>query len=587
MKLSLGIASALALVATQTANAANLSDVLKIPITTVHGARRPSTVGRWVHTLRKYGISGSRITGGAKGMQRFRLVGGDEVGVARIPLVDFEFDREYFGTVMVGEPLQAFKIDFDTGSSKFILSSKGCNECSGTTRYDPSASHSFRLNSDYENGLNNNYNYSNNNSNNSNSNNNNNNDINNDINININININSNNSSSTSVSADPSFPTISSSNSWHITYSDLSHAEGYLGRDHVQVGNIAVLNQQLALVTSESANFDDMIDGVMGLAFGALSPVATTASDGLQKTMTVFENMMDQKLVSRGVFSFYLGKNPRNSNSSGTDNINNGEGGGEVIFGGIDESRVREGYSIVYTNVTKPKYWQINVENVLVAGKRADFSTSRTSTFLTPANNVRITEDNVHSNIAGIMDTGTTLMIVPERLCSAIHALIPGAVKVYGQSWALPCDLTDMENKVELEIEGHRFAIPFEDLVREEVEQDKPEGSSDGSEGTEGSNSFLSAFDRSKEGSSSSEQSKLLRADSPTKLCFSGIQPSSAYFMIIGDLFIKNNYVVFDQENQRVGIAPLRFASKESSLQSKDKDEGSRVKTMEKQSAVL
>jgi len=36
-------------------------------------------------------------------------------------------------------------------------------------------------------------------------------------------------------------------------------------------------------------------------------------------------------------------------------------------------------------------------------------------------------------------------------------------------------------------------------------------------------------------------------------MCFSDIQPSSACFMIIGDVFIKNNYVVFDQEHKRIG----------------------------------
>ncbi|KAG0307897.1 hypothetical protein BGZ97_000239 [Linnemannia gamsii] len=115
-----------------------------------------------------------------------------------------------------------------------------------------------------------------------------------------------------------------------------------------------------------------------------------------------------------------------------------------------------------------------------------------------------------------IMDTGTTLMIVPENLASAIHQKIQGAREV-GTSWALPCDLatsTSSTSKVELEIENKRFGIPFEDLVREET-------------------------------------------DVPG-VCYSGIQSSTARFMIIGDVFIKNNYVVFDQEKRRVGIAPLK-----------------------------
>lgn len=47
-----------------------------------------------MHALRKYGVAGSHLTRGAKGVQRGRLMRGGEVGVARIPLIDYEFDRE-------------------------------------------------------------------------------------------------------------------------------------------------------------------------------------------------------------------------------------------------------------------------------------------------------------------------------------------------------------------------------------------------------------------------------------------------------------------------------------------------------------
>ncbi|KAG0320033.1 hypothetical protein BGZ99_004716 [Dissophora globulifera] len=478
MKLRIGITAAIFLTASSAVLAANSEDVLKVPITRVTSSGRPSTVGRWAHTLRKYGLSQKRHAskaGGPRGRQRGQLE--DETSLARIPLVDYDFDREvdiiemdpqivrcgaieariaiYYGTVMIGEPPQAFKIDFDTGSSQFIISAKDCIECSGTTHYDSTASTTF----------------------------------------------------------------LANGNPWKITYGDQSHAEGILGHDRITLDTIIVENQQLALVTNESAGFDDTIDGIMGLAFGSLST-------SIASTKTVFENMMAQKVVERGIFSFYLGKSKLN-------------GGGEVIFGGMDMDRVEPGHKITYTPVTKAKYWQINVSDVLVNGKSVSYkseqgrkdggknSDSSKDGNETEKGNGDKADDSKEENgdhkkkssndMPGIMDTGTTLLIVPQRLAVNIHRKIKGS-KVVERTWTLPCDLVtdEPDGKIELEIEGKNFAVPFEDLVREETEPG-------------------------------------------SKTCYSGIQSSSASFMIIGDLFIKNNYVVFDQENKKVGIAPLKL----------------------------
>ncbi|KAF9538354.1 hypothetical protein EC957_006892 [Mortierella hygrophila] len=544
MQLKLGISSALLLVLAHT-TIVQADDVIKIPITTLAHLIRPSTVGRWEHTLRKYGLSadfGPNQRGGPQGRQRGRIIedadGDQEKKVARIPLVDFDFDREYYGTVMVGEPPQSFKIDFDTGSSRFILSTKDCTQCSGTTRYDSSLSKTFRLNSE-----------------------------------------DTPSSSSNTTSTAGTLPRYPSSkppqdpNAWHITYGDMSHAEGFLGRDHVTLGasfeststagagkkggrgGLTVQHQELALVTSESANFDEVIDGIMGLAFGALSSSSSSSSPSsggttpskVVPTKTVFENMMTQGLVDRGVFSFYLGKSSRG-------------GGGEVIFGGWDPSRIEDGHELVFTNVTRPKYWQINVENVFVSDHRVDYTPVKTVTYLTPKPPLSPPSSpppassfssERRSNIAGIVDTGTTLMITPFRLANAIHAQIPHA-RIMGQSWAVPCNLgqTHGDSKVELQIEGRRFAIPFEDMVREPVE--RPSG-------------LATAADESLSSSSSGTHKDDGEDDEGGKgsgLCFSGVQPSGANFMIIGDVFIKNNYVVFDQEHQRVGIAPLKLADR-------------------------
>ncbi|KAF9362668.1 hypothetical protein BGX34_005733 [Mortierella sp. NVP85] len=328
---------------------------------------------------------------------------------------------KYYGTVKIGQPPQAFKgIDFDTGSSQFIISSKGCTECWGTTHYDPSASSTFKANS----------------------------------------------------------------KPWKITYGDQSRAEGILGHDLIFLDDITVENQQLALVTNESIGFDDTIDGIMGLAFDSLSSSITG-------TKTVFENMMAQNVVKRGIFSFYLGK-------------------ASLDGGGRSMSRTASLTGKLSRSATVATFrYDAFAEDADDENESRGDDDERRSHH----NKKSCTK----SNIPGIMDTGTTLMIVPQQLSRSIHRKIHGAVE-HDPSWTVPCDLAERhpEGKVELEIEGKRLKIPYEDLVREETE--------------EASGAY-----------------------------YFGIQTSFAKFMIIGDVFIENNCVVFDQENKRVGIAPLKL----------------------------
>jgi hypothetical protein len=54
------------------------------------------------------------------------------------PLVD-EDGQAWFGAVTVGTPPVGFIINFDTGSSDFIIPGLGCRNCAGT-QYDPAAS---------------------------------------------------------------------------------------------------------------------------------------------------------------------------------------------------------------------------------------------------------------------------------------------------------------------------------------------------------------------------------------------------------------------------------------------------------------
>ncbi|KAG0023532.1 hypothetical protein BGZ82_010701, partial [Podila clonocystis] len=105
---------------------------------------------------------------------------------------------------------------------------------------------------------------------------------------------------------------------WHITYGDISQVQGNLDHDLAWINDLELQNQQLALVTNKSREFDDKMSDIMGLTLGSLS--SSIASTG-----TVFENMMARNLLGQGIFSFYLGK-PSLAVSS------------DMIFGEMDSS---------------------------------------------------------------------------------------------------------------------------------------------------------------------------------------------------------------------------------------------------------
>lgn len=125
-------------------------------------------------------------------------------------LTDEEDDLEWAGTISVGTPAQKFLIDFDTGSSDLWLPSSACTSstCKSKSKYTAA-------------------------------------------------------SSSTSVKKSGSFS---------IEYGDGSTVSGPIYTDTVAVAGITAKTQYFSPVTTLSSSFaDDPIDGILGLAYPAIS----------------------------------------------------------------------------------------------------------------------------------------------------------------------------------------------------------------------------------------------------------------------------------------------------------------------------
>lgn len=169
-----------------------------------------------------------------------------------------------------------------------------------------------------------------------------------------------------------------------------------------------------------------------------------------------------------------------------------GGAGSELIFGGYDHSHFSG--SLNWVPVTKQGYWQIALDTIQVGG---------TVMFCS-------------EGCQAIVDTGTSLIVGPSEEIKQLQKAI-GAEPIYGE-YAVECDNLNVMPDVTFTINGVPYAL-------------QP-----------------TAY-------------TILDSGTGMNFCSSGfqgldIQPPAGPLWILGDVFIRQFYSVFDRGNNRVGLAP-------------------------------
>ncbi|KAK3827876.1 MAG: aspartic peptidase domain-containing protein [Benniella sp.] len=175
--------------------------------------------------------------------------------------------------------------------------------------------------------------------------------------------------------------------------------------------------------------------------------------------------------------------------------------GGVFTFGGVDPSLYAG--QIHYVPVTSSKEWQITVNKLYIGRKELPFSKAASS---------------------AIVDTGSSYILFPDYLATAFHRSIPNSRYDSKLGWLIPCRLANSRTVGDLTfvLEGGQFRVPISDIVILKSEYNEY---------------CLSAIDSWQELPGHGSQSAIL----------------------LGDLFIKNHYVVFDygknNDGPRIGFA--------------------------------
>lgn len=165
---------------------------------------------------------------------------------------------------------------------------------------------------------------------------------------------------------------------------------GFFSQDHVKIGGLVVKGQDFIEATREpSLTFlVAKFDGILGLGFQEIS---------VGDAVPVWYNMVNQNLVKKPVFSFWLNRDASDSH------------GGELVLGGMDPNHYKGEHTFV--PVTHKGYWQFDMGDVLIDGKTTGFCAG---------------------GCAAIADSGTSMLAGPVSIITEVNHAI-GASGVVGQ----------------------------------------------------------------------------------------------------------------------------------------------------------
>jgi len=210
--------------------------------------------------------------------------------------------------------------------------------------------------------------------------------------------------------------------SFEIEYGS-GNISGIVSNDVVGLADLTVQGQDFAEVVKEDgmAFTFGKFDGILGLAFDTISVGHATP---------VWYNLMDQGLVDKKMFSFWLARNT------------SGMMGGQLTLGGYDKTLFRGDLS--YVPLTYQNYWQIKMDGVIFE----------------------------YRNLCGdegckaIVDSGTSMITGPSKLINMINGQLGCIISGDECSWLHCPDYSTLPN-LEFKLNNVSYILTPQEYIME------------------------------------------------------------------------------------------------------------------------
>ncbi|XP_033370812.1 pepsin A-like isoform X1 [Parus major] len=289
---------------------------------------------------------------------------------------------------------------------------------------------------------------------------------------------------------------------------------GVLGYDTVNVAGINVRHQIFGLAETEPGDFFyyTPFDGILGLAFPSIASSGATP---------VFDNMMMENLVDRHLFSVYLSRDS--------------QGGSFVLFGAIDPYYTTKGIS--WIPLSAETYWQISMERYSQYSLPSSWCFGESRLTLHPSSQCLL-----------------------QRGCSGLFQGMPGH-RGYGNH-SVGCSYPGLPDPHEapwcqLQWRGEASGCSLGYLIPAGMATNLPHPPQISCEAVSNLPNLI--FHIHGKEFPVPPRAYVLRSNGYCSLGFQGmdVPTEEGELWILGDVFIREYYIIFDRANNKVGLSQL------------------------------